>query len=35
MTFHHQRFADGAARDRHQGGWIGSFDKLAEFLAKR
>ena len=33
MTFHHQRFADMAARDSHQGGWTGSFDKLAEFLA--
>jgi uncharacterized protein YndB with AHSA1/START domain len=32
MTFLHQSFADPASRDSHQGGWTGSFDKLAEFL---
>ena len=35
MTFHHQRFADESARDHHEAGWIGSFDKLSEFLAQK
>jgi len=35
MTFHHQRFADESTRDHHQVGWIGSFDKLSEFLAQK
>jgi uncharacterized protein YndB with AHSA1/START domain len=35
MSFHHQRFPDAAARDMHQGGWTGSFDKLAEMLAQQ
>jgi uncharacterized protein YndB with AHSA1/START domain len=35
MTFLHQRFAETAARDSHQNGWTGSFDKLAEFLAAK
>jgi uncharacterized protein YndB with AHSA1/START domain len=32
MTIHHVRFADAAARDSHNNGWNGSFDRLAEVL---
>ena len=33
MTLHHERFDSKESRDRHDHGWIGSFDKLAEALA--
>jgi uncharacterized protein YndB with AHSA1/START domain len=33
LTLHHEQFADQAARDRHEGGWIGTLDKLEKFIA--
>jgi len=33
MTLRQERFASREARDRHEHGWTGSFDKLAEALA--
>jgi len=33
LTLTHERFADVAARDRHQHGWSGALDKLEAFLA--
>ena len=33
MTFHHEQFADEAARDNHQRGWSTFFDKLENFVA--
>lgn len=33
LTLTHAQFFDEAARDRHQHGWIGSFDRLARHLA--
>ena len=33
MTFTHEQFFDDDARDRHQHGWNGSFEKLEKFLA--
>jgi uncharacterized protein YndB with AHSA1/START domain len=33
MTLTHEQFFDEAARDSHQGGWNGAFDKLEKYLA--
>lgn len=33
MTLLHEQFFDEEARDRHNAGWTGSFDKLENFLA--
>lgn len=33
MTLRHERFDSKESRDRHDHGWSGSFDKLAEVLA--
>jgi uncharacterized protein YndB with AHSA1/START domain len=33
LTFQHARFADEAARDNHQRGWIEFFDNLENFVA--
>ena len=33
MTLTHEQFFDEEARDRHNAGWIGSFDKLEKYLA--
>ncbi len=33
MTLRHERFDSQESRDRHDHGWSGSFDKLAEVLA--
>jgi uncharacterized protein YndB with AHSA1/START domain len=33
MTLTHERFFDEAARDRHQGGWTGSMERLERYLA--
>jgi uncharacterized protein YndB with AHSA1/START domain len=33
MTLTHEQFFDDDARDRHQPGWNGSFEKLEKFLA--
>ena len=33
LTLTHAQFADEDARDRHEHGWTGSFDRLARFLA--
>jgi uncharacterized protein YndB with AHSA1/START domain len=33
MTLLHEQFFDEDARDRHNAGWTGSFDKLEKFLA--
>lgn len=33
MTLLHEQFFDEEARDRHQSGWDGSFDKLEKYLA--
>jgi uncharacterized protein YndB with AHSA1/START domain len=33
MTFVHEQFFDEDARDRHQYGWNGSFEKLGNYLA--
>jgi uncharacterized protein YndB with AHSA1/START domain len=32
MTFTHEQFFDEAARDRHNAGWSGTFEKLAAYL---
>jgi uncharacterized protein YndB with AHSA1/START domain len=32
MTFTHEQFFDEDARDRHQQGWSGAFDKLEKYL---
>jgi uncharacterized protein YndB with AHSA1/START domain len=32
MTLTHERFFDEAARDRHQGGWTGSMERLERYL---
>ena len=32
MTFTHEQFFDEAARDRHNAGWTGTFEKLATYL---
>jgi len=32
MTLIHEQFFDEAARDSHQGGWNGAFDKLEKYL---
>jgi uncharacterized protein YndB with AHSA1/START domain len=32
LTLTHEQFADDATRERHDGGWTGSLDKLAAFL---
>ena len=34
MTLQHSGFANAERRDSHNNGWTGSFDKLAEILAK-
>ena len=33
MAFLHAQFVDPQARDDHEGGWVPTFDKLAQFLA--
>jgi uncharacterized protein YndB with AHSA1/START domain len=33
MTFLHEQFFDEDARDRHEHGWMGSFEKLEKYLA--
>jgi uncharacterized protein YndB with AHSA1/START domain len=33
MTFLHEQFFDEEARDRHNGGWAGAFDKLDKYLS--
>jgi uncharacterized protein YndB with AHSA1/START domain len=33
MTFTHEQFFDEDARDRHQHGWNGSFEKLEKYFA--
>jgi uncharacterized protein YndB with AHSA1/START domain len=33
MTMLHEQFFDEAARDSHNGGWIGAMDKLEKYLA--
>jgi len=33
MTFIHEHFFDEDARDRHQHGWIASFEKLEKYLS--
>jgi uncharacterized protein YndB with AHSA1/START domain len=33
MTFLHEQFFDEEARDRHNGGWTGAFDKLDKYLS--
>jgi uncharacterized protein YndB with AHSA1/START domain len=33
MEFRHEQFFDEAARDGHQRGWTGTFDKLERYLA--
>jgi len=33
MTFTHEQFFDEAARDRHEHGWSGTFEKLQAYLA--
>jgi len=35
MEFRHEQFFDEAARDRHKGGWTGTFDKLEQFLKEQ
>jgi uncharacterized protein YndB with AHSA1/START domain len=35
MTLRQENFANAEARDHHNQGWNGSFEKLAEFLAKK
>jgi len=32
LDFRHEQFLDEAARDGHQRGWSGAFDKLEQFL---
>jgi len=34
LVLTHRRFADGAARDRHLGGWTGCLGRLERFLAR-
>jgi len=34
MIFSHEQFADEEARDGHEEGWTGSFDRLAAYLDK-
>jgi uncharacterized protein YndB with AHSA1/START domain len=34
VTLTHAQFADAEARDRHEHGWTGSFDKLVTLLEK-
>ena len=33
LTFHHEQFADEAARDNHERGWTELLDKLESYLA--
>jgi uncharacterized protein YndB with AHSA1/START domain len=33
LTLHHEQLFDQAARDGHEGGWIGTLDKLEKYLA--
>jgi uncharacterized protein YndB with AHSA1/START domain len=33
MTLIHEQFFDDAARDRHQHGWTGSFERLGRYLS--
>jgi uncharacterized protein YndB with AHSA1/START domain len=33
LTLTHEQFFDEDTRDRHQGGWVGSLDKLETFVA--
>ena len=33
LTLHHEQLFDQAARDGHEGGWIGTLDKLQKYLA--
>lgn len=33
MAFLHEQFVDQQARDDHEGGWVPTFDKLAQLLA--
>ena len=33
LTLTHEQFFDDDARDQHQPGWNGSFEKLEKFLA--
>jgi uncharacterized protein YndB with AHSA1/START domain len=33
LTLTHEHFFDEAARDRHQHGWEGTFERLAQYLA--
>jgi uncharacterized protein YndB with AHSA1/START domain len=33
LTLTHERFFDEGARERHQGGWMGSLDKLERYFA--
>jgi len=35
MTLRQENFENAERRDSHQHGWTGSFDKLAEYLARR
>ena len=35
LEFRHEQFFDEAARDRHKGGWSGTFDKLELFLKEK
>jgi hypothetical protein len=35
MTLLHENFANAERRDSHKNGWTGSFEKLAECLAKK
>jgi uncharacterized protein YndB with AHSA1/START domain len=34
LTLTHEQFFDEGARDRHQHGWTGSLEKLAQFVAE-
>jgi len=34
MTFTHAQFFDEEARDRHNGGWTGAFEKLEKYLVQ-
>jgi len=33
LTLHHEQLFDQAARDGHERGWIGSLEKLANYVA--
>jgi uncharacterized protein YndB with AHSA1/START domain len=33
LTLHHEQLFDQAARDGHEGGWIGTLDKLEKYVA--